>query len=350
MTRQLFLYPFLLLTLSPFSSFSQSGGRAIFEFLQLSPSARVTALGGRYISVQDSANADVILAQMNPAILSIHSTKSISLNQSFYFGGTRFSTLSGALHLPKENITVHAGLQYLDYGKFQGADEFGNKTNEFNASDMAFIAGASRKLFDDLSIGLNLKFIFSQLESYNSSGLGMDLGALYTLKQNRQYLGLSVRHMGIQWDPYYETREPLPFNIELGYTQRLEYVPIQFSITAHDLQRWSLRYDNPDAEVSIFGEPVNAPSSIERFIDNAARHLIFGAEVLIGKYAPLRLRVGYHHQRHQELKDQNYRGLSGFSGGVGIKLSRLSFDYGMANYHLAGSMHSIGLTLRWKQI
>lgn len=348
MTRRIFLFFLLLLNLLPFFSWSQSGGRAIYEFLQLSPSARVTALGGRYISVRDSANADVVLAQMNPAILSIHSTKTISINQSFYLGGSRFSTLSGAVHLPKENITVHAGLQYLSYGKFQGADEFGNKTAEFSASDMAFIAGASKKLFDRLSIGLNLKFIFSQLETYNSSGLGLDLGALYILKPERQYLGLSLRHMGIQWEPYYETREPLPFNIEFGYTQRLEYVPIQFSITAHDLQRWSLRYDNPDAEVSIFGEPVNAPSAVGRFIDNAARHLVFGAEVLIGKYAPLRLRLGYHHQRHQELKDQNYRGLSGFSGGVGIKISRLSFDYGLANYHLAGSMNSIGLTLRLK--
>lgn len=348
MTQRNFLFPFLFFSLSPLFCWSQSGGRAIYEFLQLSPSARVTALGGRYISVQDSANADVVLAQMNPAILSIHSTKTISINQSFYLGGTRFSTLSGAVHLPKENITVHAGLQYLSYGKFQGADEFGNKTVDFSASDMAFIAGASKKLFDRLSIGLNLKFIFSQLETYNSSGLGLDLGALYVLKPERQYLGLSFRHMGIQWDPYYETREPLPFNIEFGYTQRLEYVPIQFSITAHDLQRWSLRYDNPDAEVSIFGEPVNAPSAVGKFIDNAARHLVFGAEVLIGKYAPLRLRLGYHHQRHQELKDQNYRGLSGFSGGFGIKISRLSFDYGLANYHLAGSMNSVGLTLRLK--
>lgn len=202
MTRQFFLFPFLLFSLSPFYSFSQTGGRAIYEFLQLSPSARVTALGGRYISMQDTANPDVVLAQMNPAILSTHSTKSISINQSFYFGGTRFSTLSGAFHLPKENITVHAGLQYLNYGKFQGTDEFGNKTNEFNASDMALITGASKKLFDNLSIGLNLKFIFSQLETYKSSGLGIDLGALYTLKQDYQYLGLSVRHMVYNGTPF----------------------------------------------------------------------------------------------------------------------------------------------------
>jgi len=343
MANRRFLTLILVLSVLPFLGWSQSGGRAIYEFLQFSPSARVSALGGRYISVQDS---DVVLAQMNPAILSIHSTRTLAFNQSFYLGGARYSNLSGAFHVPKENITVHAGLQYLSYGKFQGADEFGNKTNEFSVSDMAFITGASKKLFERLSIGINLKFILSQLETYKSSGLGIDLGALYTLKQDMQYLGLSIRHMGIQWDPYHETRESLPFNVELGYTQRLEYVPIQFSITAHDLHRWALRYDNPDAEISIFGDPVNTSSAFERFIDNAARHLIFSAEVLIGKYAPLRLRLAYHHQRHQELKDQNYRGLSGFSGGLGIKLSRLSFDYGLANYHLAGSMHSIGLGLR----
>lgn len=336
---------FLFCGLGPLSLFAQNGGRAVYEFLQWGPSARVIALGGRYISARDS---DVVLAQMNPAILSIQSTGSVAVNQSFYLGGTAYSNLASAFHLPKEGLTLHGALQYLNYGRFQGADEFGNKTNEFKARDMAIVAGASKKLFESLSIGLNLKFIFSQLETYNSSGLGLDLGLLYALKSGRQSFGLSFRHMGIQWDPYWETRENLPFNIEMGYTQRLEHVPVLLSITAHDLHRWNLRYDSPDEETNLFGETVSGPSAVERFTDNLARHLIFSTEVLIGKNAPLRLRLAYHHQRHQELKDQNYRGLSGFSGGLGIKLSRLSFDYGLANYHLAGSMHSIGLGIRVK--
>lgn len=337
------IYSFFYLL--PLSLSAQIGGRAVYDFLQWGPSARVTALGGRYISARDS---DVVLAQMNPAVLTVQSTGTVAVNQSFYLAGTAYSNLASAFHLSKENLTIHGALQYLNYGRFQGADEFGNKTNEFKGRDMAFVAGASKQLFESLSIGLNLKFIFSQLETYNSSGLGLDLGLLYALKSGRQSFGLSVRHMGIQWDPYWETREPLPFNIEMGYTQRLQHVPVLFSITAHDLHRWDLRYDPPDEETNLFGEPLSRPSAVERFVDNLARHLIFSTEVLIGKNAPLRLRLSYHHQRHQELKDQNYRGLSGFSGGLGIKLSRLSFDYGLANYHLAGSMHSVGLGIRVK--
>jgi len=324
---------------------AQSGGKSVFQVLTLAPSARTAALGGNYISVRDS---DIVLAQFNPAIASLSSTRSIHFNQSFYYGGSGYSNIGVAHHLLKENITLIGGFQYLQHGDLTAADEYGNKTGTFHASEMVMLIGASKKLFDPLSIGINLKYIFSQLESYNSSGLGIDLGALYTFKDGRQSMGLTIRNMGTQWDLYQDTRESLPLDILLGYSQRLEHVPVIFTISAHDLNRWQLRYESVSNEVSIFGEPAAAPSAFSQGVDNLFRHLIFSTEILLGKYAPLRLRLSYHHQRHQELKDLSYRGLSGFAGGFGIHLSRLDIDYGLANYHLAGSIHSIGIAYRWR--
>ena len=34
--------------------------------------------------------------------------------------------------------TLHAGIQYIDYGEFIGADEDGNETGDFGARDLAF--------------------------------------------------------------------------------------------------------------------------------------------------------------------------------------------------------------------
>jgi hypothetical protein len=325
--------------------FGQNGGQSVFQVLNLAPSARSLALGGKYISVLDS---DIVLAQFNPAMISQAGSKQVGISQSFYYSGSSCSDIGIGYYLNKQHITISGGLQYLQHGDIQATDEFGNKTGTFRAGEFALIAGASKKLFDPLTIGINVKYISSQIEGYGSSGLGIDLGALYTLRSGFKSIGLSVRNIGTQWNPYQDTKESLPFDVLLGFTQRLEHVPFILTVTSHSLNHWNLRYDNPQQEVSILGEPISGPSGLSKSIDNLARHLIFSAEVLLGKYAPLRLRMSYNHQRHQELKDQSYGGLSGFAGGFGIRLSKLSFDYGMANYHLAGSIHSIGIGYRWR--
>jgi uncharacterized protein involved in tellurium resistance len=323
----------------------QNGGKTIFQILDLAPSARSLALGGKYISVRDS---DVTLAQFNPAIASASGTHQLNLNQSFYFTGSSYSNLGIAHYLDKQQITLSGGILFLQHGDIQAADEYGNKTGTFKANEFAILAGASKKLFDPLTIGINLKFISSQIEAYKSTGIGIDLGALYNLKGDHQTLGLAVRNIGTQWSPYQNEKEALPLDVMLGYTQRLEHVPFILSINAHHLQQWNLRYDNPDAQTTILGEPVAGPSALSKSVDNAVRHLIFGAEILLGRYAPVRLRLSYNHQRHQELKDQSYGGLSGFAGGFGIRMNRLSFDYALANYNIAGSVHALGLSYRWR--
>lgn len=325
--------------------FGQNGGETIFQVLNLAPSARSLALGGKYISVLDS---DIVLAQFNPALASPASVKQVGISQSFFYSGSSNSGFGIGYFLDKQQITISGGLQYLQHGDIEATDEFGNKTGTFRAGELALIAGASKKLFDQLTIGINLKYIASHIEAYNSSGLGIDLGALYTLRNGFKSIGFTVRNIGTQWSPYQDEKESLPLDVLIGFTQRLEHVPFILSVTSHSLNQWNLRYDNPQQEVSILGEPVTGPSGLSKSIDNLARHLIFSAEILLGKYAPLRLRLSYNHQRHQELKDQSYGGLSGFAGGFGIRISRLSFDYGMASYHLAGSIHSIGIGYRWK--
>ncbi len=336
---------YVVLTFLVFSQVvkGQTGGRSVFQILDLAPSARTLALGGKMISVQDS---DVVLAQLNPSIAKSYSTHQIAFNQSFYYTGSSYSTLSGTYHLSKQNITLIGGLQSLRHGDIQGADEYGNKTNSFSSSENLISLGASKKLFDPLFIGINLKLVFSNIESYQSSGLGIDLGAFYKLKENKS-LGLTVNNIGTQWSPYQNLKENLPFDIRVGYTQRLEHVPFQFSLTVHHLQKWNLRSIDEESTINVLGEPLPGPSAFSKDLDNIFRHFILNTEIFLGKNAPLRLRLSYNHQRHQELKDQSYRGFSGFGGGVGIQMSKLVIDYGLANYHLAGSVHAIGIAYRW---
>ncbi|MEO5582403.1 MAG: type IX secretion system protein PorQ, partial [Saprospiraceae bacterium] len=215
--------------------FAQNGGQTIFQVLNLAPSARSLALGGKYMSVLDS---DIVLAQFNPALASPACVKQVSLSQSFYYSGSSNSGLGIGYYLDKQQITISGGLQYLQHGDIQATDEFGNKTGTFRSGELALIAGASKKIFDPLTIGINLKYITSHIETYNSSGLGIDLGALYTLRNGFKSIGLTVRNIGTQWSPYQEEKELLPLDVLIGFTQRLEHVPFILTVTAHSLNNW----------------------------------------------------------------------------------------------------------------
>jgi len=334
----------LLVLLSSFSGLCQTGGESIFQILNLAPSSRALALGNRVISVRDS---DVTLAQINPAIAQSYATHQVSFNHSFYYTGSSYSTISSTYHLSRQQLTLIGGLQSLRHGDIQGADEFGNKTNSFSASENLILIGASKKLFDQVNIGVNFKYILSSLESYHAHGFAIDIGGLYTFSDQFQHVGITVKNLGSQFKSYQTERENLPFDILLGYSKRLAHVPIRFSVTGHHLTTWNLRTIVPEEQTLGFGEPPREASALSKTVDNLFRHLIFSSEIYLGKYAPIRLRLSYDHQRHQELKDQTYRGLSGFGGGIGIKFSKFVVDYGFANYHLAGSINALGISYRW---
>ncbi len=324
---------------------AQQGGKSVFQSLTLAPSARTLALGGKVVSVQDS---DIVLSLINPAVAYASSTRQVAINQSFYYSGSKYTTLVGAHHLNGQQMTITGALQYLNHGDIISADEFGNKIGTFAASEYTVVIGASKKLFDPLSIGIHLKYIGSKIESYSSQGIGIDLGALYVLKSGRQSLGLSIRNIGSQWNYYQDAKEPMPFDILLGFSHRLKYVPFRLTMTGHHLQTWSLRSEEEEQSNPIFGDQTPSTSAFSKVVDNLARHLIWSGEIYLGKYAPIRIRLSYDHQRHQELKDLNYGGLGGFSTGIGIKVSRMMVDYSVAQYHLAGAVHALGIGYKWK--
>jgi hypothetical protein len=84
-------------------------------------------------------------------------------------------------------------------------------------------------------------------------------------------------------------------------------------------------------------EPIEAPNLAEE----ALRHVVLNGEILLGK--ALTLRLGYNHQRRQELTIPNRSTLSGFSWGFGLKTKKFRFDYANALFTLAGSTNTFSL-------
>lgn len=338
--------PFLLLLVfaSCFTSLkAQIGGASVYQFLQLSPSARISALGGNLITVRDD---DVNLAASNPALLNPMMHQSLAFNHNLHLGDIQNGYVAYGHHVSKWDLTFHGGVQYVNYGTFDAADEIGNITGDFKASEYAITLGVGKQLYDRLAVGANLKYITSQLESYHSTGLAGDLAATFFDTTSRFTASLVMRNIGGQLSTYRaDNFESIPFDMQIGLSHRLRYLPFRISIIYHHLHRWNITYDDPNAEESVlFLGEVPEESQFNLFVDNLFRHFIFSGEFLFGRKEPLRVRFGYNHLLRKELSVDNFRSLSGFTFGVGIKINRFRLDYGRGIYHIAGGVNHFTLS------
>ena len=318
---------------------AQKGGESTYSFLGLANAARVAALGGEVVSLQDD---DINLVFHNPALLSPGMHNNLNLNYVNYFAGVNYGYASYAYSV--EGIgNFAAGMHYVNYGIFDRTDELGQSMGTFRASEYALNLFYSRSfLGDKLTAGVNLKPIFSALEQYTSLGIAMDIGAIYNNPKSLTTLGLVVKNMGTQITSYTGRRESLPFEIQAGITQGLAHAPFRFTITFQNLERWDLTYVLSDENEALFVGNDAEQSGFDMFGDKLMRHLVFGTEFLLGEN--FHIDLGYNYKRRQEMKVNARPGLVGFSMGFGFRVSKFHIAFGRASYHLAGGTSHFSLT------
>lgn len=331
---------FLYLILTSFiSGYSQVGGKSVYQFLNLIPSPRQAALGSKVITNRDY---DVNQALFNPASINQDMDMRFALNYANYLGDVSYGTASFAYTHDLHLQTFHAGVSYVNYGKFDGRDTFGNPTGEFSGNEIALSLGYAYNIpFSDFYVGANAKFISSTLENYNSFGVAADLGAMYIDEENDINYALVLRNFGTQITTYAGEREKLPFEVIAGISQELEHLPLRWHITFENLQQWNVAFSNPArAKQSIDGD--STPEKVG-FLQNAIRHVILGAELFPQKIFSIRL--GYNFRRSAELKLIEQRTFAGVSGGIGIRFKKFRFDYSYSRYTLDANSSIFGLTI-----
>jgi len=333
---------FTFLFIQSISLIGQIGGRYTYEFLGNPQSARLTALGGSLITIADQ---DISLAAANPALLSDTSHNQISINHNFAFADGSNGYLGYARHIDKWDINAHVGISYVSFGDFVAADELGNDQGTFSGGETAFAIGASKQLNERITVGANIKGVFGSLETYSSTGIGADLGLLYTKPGSNLAIAFVAKNIGTELSSYGDERASMPLDIQIGISQKLQHLPFRFSIIAHQLQKWGIRYDDPDAIATetLFGEPAPETSEFSEGLDNFFRHFIFNGEFLLGKTQGLKLRIGYNHLRRKELSLSNFRSLAGFSAGFGLRIKGINIDYGLGYFHLAGAANHLSI-------
>lgn len=293
------------------------GGESAFNFLRLPYSSRAAALGGSNISVIED---DLSMAMHNPALLINVSDKTIDLSFMTYMSGSK---VAGAAFNKTfgERSSGAVAARYIDYGTFDGYTQDNIFTGTFRAMDIELSFMYCYLLSEHWSGGVSGKFIYSQYESLNSLALGVDLGLNYYNQDIDFSASLTFKNLGGQVMTFEEKHEIMPIDIQLGLTKRLSHAPILLSVTFVDLHRWrSTDFYNADGSKDNFGELL-------------LKHIILGADVLIGNnfYAS----IGYNYRISRELSTG--KGLTGFSLGAGLHINKVKFGASFSQLHTSSS-------------
>jgi hypothetical protein len=109
--KSIFVFLLFILVL-PLSNYSQVGGERIYQFLNISSSARQIALGGEVLTLIDDINQPI----WNPATINADLDGILSVNYSSYLAGVNIGSISYAREFSRRFGTMHAHIKYLDYG------------------------------------------------------------------------------------------------------------------------------------------------------------------------------------------------------------------------------------------
>ena len=291
---------------------AQPGDLTGFGFLRLEPSARAAALGGSFTAVYGD---DVNAFFYNPALLNEAMHRHLSLSYLNHLSDINAGFVAYSRHY--EGLgTLAAGLRFLSWGELQGADEQGNRTDTFGASDVALTIGAARAQNERLQYGVNVHLIYSSVESFNASALAADVGVLYHVDDQQLTLSASVNNLGVTLSSLGATKDDLPLDVRVGLTKRLRYIPLMISLTGYNLH-------------DIGDEPEGGTA-----LGNVFQHIIFGGEFQFSQ--AFNVRFGYNHRRHEGLKTGSRLDLAGVGLGFGLMIRRFRLDYAFNSWSFGG--------------
>ncbi|MDG1527973.1 MAG: type IX secretion system protein PorQ [Polaribacter sp.] len=327
-----------VMLLFPSLIYSQVGGESVYEFLNIPTSAKQAALGGKTITLVNDINQPL----WNPAIINESLDNQLAVNYSSYLSGINIGSVAFAKNINRQFGMLHGSIKYINYGSFIEADESGNITGNFSASDIALSVGYAYNIpSSNIFVGTNVKLISSSISNYSSTGIAADFGILYHNIYKPYTITLVVRNIGTQISSFNDESEKLPLEIMLGGSYKLENVPIKWHLTIDNLQQWDVSISNPSNQTSdIEG---NVTQENISFFNNALRHFVVGAELF--PESAINLRLGYNFRKSQEYKLQNVRTFGGISFGFGLKMNNFKFNYAYSKVHTASNVSTFSLQI-----
>ena len=217
-------------------------------FLRISPDARAGGMGDLGVATMPDANAQFYnLAKYpfakNSSGIGLTYTpwlKDLGLNDVF------LASLAGYKKID-ETQSISGSLRYFNLGNIEFTDNFGNSLGTGRPRELGLDFGYSRKLSDQLSLGVGLRYINSALANAQIGGVAYkpgnavagDLGIYYVSNPEDLTglsLGLAMTNMGskISYTGDAAQKDFIPANMTLG---------AMYTIISNEVNRISLGMD-----------------------------------------------------------------------------------------------------------
>ena len=343
------------------AAYAQPASYSSFSSLTQGGSARLVGLGWDALAHP----GDVSFSAFNPALLRHDHGGQIALTSQSSLGGLRVGSVSYGLPLPPREPRPEAplaqwdaqrglhgwsapswsaavGVDYLQTGLLEERDAAGELLGTFRAQEVTprLAAAAHWKGF---TAGLGTKLAMLTYGPYTAQALALDAGLLWTVDSGRTSLGVVVKNAGRSFEYFAAEREALPLDVQLTISQKLKYAPFRWNVTYTHLQRWDMRYLDPQliTKDPLTGEITVQPISVW---NNALRHVHPSVEAQLG--GRIFIQVGYDVRRQMEMRLPTRRSNPGLSFGLSLQTTKMSYQYGSAVYHVAGRLNQFTLIRR----
>ena len=348
-------------------------GESAVPFLLISPNSRASGIGESGTGSVDDASA----VFWNPAGLAFLKGQEISLTHAnwlpqFGLSDLFYDYLNYRQDFESIGGTIGASVTYLNLGEFIVTGEAGpDELGRFRAYELAVTAGYATKAFDDLGIGMNLRFIRSSLSPIATPGAGggkngiastisVDIAMMYRPTEldvpligdiGKQFsVGMNLSNLGPKLTYINAAQaDPLPTNLRLGFGYKIledDYNSMTYSL---DFSRLLVRR-RPDIKDSS-GTTIQT-GSVDPFYkaiftawgDGSGLKKInmsMGIEYWYGSPKLIALRAGHF------FEDPSFGNRNFWTFGAGIRYDIYGFDF---SYISAAENHPLSDTIRFSLV
>jgi hypothetical protein len=273
--------------------------RLAMPLLEENGTARAMAMGSAFVSIAQGTAA----LFWNPAGLGSLANPEFGLHHNSGLDNDMDELLVYGTNA--ESLGGFAGaINYEDYGSFESRDNLGNLTGINTAGGFGIDLGWGRQLVSGFYAGMAIKADQQTLAGVSYNSFACDLGILWSVSQSLN-IGMAYSNLGTR-----AANSQLASGLRAGisYGLNIQEANILLLAIAAEIQS-------------------NGPAGID-----------LGAEdTVLGVFA---IRLGY----VLDTADQELSGLTGLTGGLGIKIQDITLDYACALFGDLGINNRISFT------
>lgn len=280
---------FIIISLSSTISFAQSAGNSGLAFLKFGFGARNIAMGDAGVS----ASNDLSALFYNPSRLVSSKTNEVMFMHNEWIQDVRSEV--GGIKWNMFNLPWAVGFNVTTVSDIEVRNKPGDPISKFNANYLFGSLSSGFTIYENLDLGVTVKYLYEGMLENESNGFGFDIGVNYLTPVEGLTVSSVIRNIGSMNELKSEgTKLPTEFRVGGAY---------------------KFGSESTDLDFIVAGE-------FQKYLDTDDIHLNGGGEIVYNKI--IALRFGY--QTGYESRD--------FTGGLGIIWGNLRFDYAYMPFSL----------------